>query len=185
MEDYFIMAVRRNKDKEIEDLKARNEYLENKTRIFSSWQNLGKREKTSLSLLWVFSLVLVVLAVTLAFLKVTMASEKETDWQKYSSMVDGRRWEASQNDHIEKLQVYFPTFDGTVTTFSTSSSIELILCGSEGDEWFLSFFLREGRMVSFLGSRPIYLRYTESSLGTGRTLSLMVGEDKIVLKEVK
>ena len=40
-------------------------------------------------------------------------------------------------------------------------------------------------MVSFLGSRPIYLRYTESSLGTGRTLSLMVGEDKIVLKEVK
>ena len=76
-------------------------------------------------------------------------------------------------------------FDGTVTTFSTSSSVELILCGSEGDEWFLSFFLREGRMVSFLGSRPIYLRYTESSLGTGRTLSLMVGEDKIVLKEVK
>ena len=74
MEDYFIMAVRRNK--EIEDLKARNEYLENKTRIFSSWQNLGRREKTSLSLLWVFSLVLVVLAVTLAFLKVTMASER-------------------------------------------------------------------------------------------------------------
>ena len=62
MEDYFIMAVRRNKDKEIEELKARNEYLENKTRIFSSWQNLGKREKTSLSLLWVFSLVLVVLS---------------------------------------------------------------------------------------------------------------------------
>ena len=54
MEDYFIMAVRRNKDKEIEELKARNEYLENKTRILSSWQNIAKREKTSLSLIWIF-----------------------------------------------------------------------------------------------------------------------------------
>ena len=47
------MATRRNKDKEIEDLKARNEYLEKKSKIVTTWKDLTKGQRLFLSLILV------------------------------------------------------------------------------------------------------------------------------------
>ena len=63
---YSSMTQRRNKDKEIEELKARNTYLENKNRIFSNIGNLSQRKKTILVLIWVFSIIVLALVFILS-----------------------------------------------------------------------------------------------------------------------
>ena len=67
----MTMATRRNKDKEIEELKARNTYLENKNKIFTSWNNMSDRERLILVLLWVVVIILIAFIITLSVTNTT------------------------------------------------------------------------------------------------------------------
>ena len=88
---YSSMTQRRNKDKEIEELKARNTYLENKNRIFSNIGNLSQRKKTILVLIWVFSIIVLALVFILSITKVTKnPMDTREDYERIIASLDGR-----------------------------------------------------------------------------------------------
>ena len=77
------MTNRRNKDKEIEELKARNTYLENKNKIFTSWKNMSNKERLFLVLLWVVVVILIAFIVTLSVTNTTKnPMETKEDYEK-------------------------------------------------------------------------------------------------------
>lgn len=185
MSDHIVMTKRRNKDKEIEELKARNEYLENKNRIFSSWRKMGKAEKNALAAYWVLALVLTVFALIVALLLSPALGEEEVDWAYVSSVVGGRDWEISSSSRSDLLSLY-PGSDGRMSVKAYESiSLLVTLSSDSGDSFCFLFQNREGRMTSFWGGELVYLTYSESSTGGGKTIVLTCGKKKLVFREKK
>lgn len=177
------MAVKRNKDKEIEDLKARNEYLEKKSKIVTTWKDLTKGQRLFLSLIWTFAIVLIAFVITLSVVKINKnPMENKDDYERIVGSIDGREWKVSESTN-KALLSFIPLSRGEASTIKEGERIELIIPTDSGDKYIISFSYNKGRIVGIWGGMILYLEYTESVYGGGRTLTLQLGNEKIVFKE--
>ena len=177
------MATRRNKDKEIEELKARNTYLENKNKIFTSWKNMSDKERLFLVLLWVVVVILLAFIVTLSVTNTTKnPMETKEDYERIIGTLEDREWKVSEST-LKNLQTLIPQTKGEASTALEGDRITLTILISNGDSYTLTFTYRNGRIISLFKGEIIYLEYTETVYGGGRTLTLYYRNEKIVFKE--
>ena len=177
------MTNRRNKDKEIEELKARNTYLENKNKIFTSWKNMSDKERLFLVLLWVVVVILIAFIVTLSLTNTTKnPMETKEDYERIIGTLEDREWKVSEST-LKNLQTLIPQTKGEASTALEGDRISLTILLSNGDSYTLTFTYRNGRIISLFKGEVIYLEYTETVYGGGRTLTLYYKNEKIVFKE--
>ena len=177
------MTNRRNKDKEIEELKARNTYLENKNKIFTSWQNMSDKERLFLVLLWVVVVILLAFMVTLSLTNTTKnPMETKEDYERIIGTLEDREWKVSEST-LKNLQTLIPQTKGEASTALEGDRITLTILISNGDSYTLTFTYRNGRIISLFKGEIIYLEYTETVYGGGKTLTLYYRNEKIVFKE--
>ena len=177
------MATRRNKDKEIEELKARNTYLENKNKIFTSWKNMSDKERLFLVLLWVVVVILLAFIVTLSVTNTTKnPMETKEDYERIIGTLEDREWKVSEST-LKNLQTLIPQTKGEASTALEGDRITLTILISNGDSYTLTFTYRNGRIISLFKGEIIYLEYTETVYGGGKTLTLYYRNEKIVFKE--
>ena len=177
------MATRRNKDKEIEELKARNTYLENKNKIFTSWKNMSDKERLFLVLLWVVVVILLAFIVTLSVTNTTKnPMETKEDYERIIGTLEDREWKVSEST-LKNLQTLIPQTKGEASTALEGDRISLTILLSNGDSYTLTFTYRNGRIISLFKGEIIYLEYTETVYGGGKTLTLYYRNEKIVFKE--
>ena len=177
------MTNRRNKDKEIEELKARNTYLENKNKIFTSWQNMSDKERLFLVLLWVVVIILIAFIVTLSVTNTTKnPMETKEDYERIIGTLEDREWKVSEST-LKSIQTLIPQAKGEACTALEGDRISLTILLSNGDSYTLTFTYRNGRIISLFKGEIIYLEYTETVYGGGRTLTLYYRNEKIVFKE--
>ena len=177
------MTNRRNKDKEIEELKARNTYLENKNKIFTSWKNMSDKERLFLVLLWVVVVILLAFMVTLSLTNTTKNPiETKEDYERIIGTLEDREWKVSEST-LKNLQTLIPQTKGEASTALEGDRITLTILISNGDSYTLTFTYRNGRIISLFKGEVIYLEYTETVYGGGRTLRLYYRNEKIVFKE--
>ena len=177
------MTNRRNKDKEIEELKARNTYLENKNKIFTSWKNMSDKERLFLVLLWVVVVILIAFIVTLSVTNTTKNPiETKEDYERIIGTLDDREWKVSEST-LKNLQTLIPQTKGEASTALEGDRITLTILISNGDSYTLTFTYRNGRIISLFKGEIIYLEYTETVYGGGKTLTLYYRNEKIVFKE--
>ena len=173
----------RNKDKEIEELKARNTYLENKNKIFTSWKNMSDKERLFLVLLWVVVVILLAFIVTLSVTNTTKnPMETKEDYERIIGTLEDREWKVSEST-LKNLQTLIPQTKGEASTALEGDKITLTILISNGDSYTLTFTYRNGRIISLFKGEIIYLEYTETVYGGGRTLTLYYRNEKIVFKE--
>ena len=177
------MTNRRNKDKEIEELKARNTYLENKNKIFTSWKNMSDKERLFLVLLWVVVVILLAFMVTLSLTNTTKnPMETKEDYERIIGTLEDREWKVSEST-LKNLQTLIPQTKGEASTALEGDRITLTILISNGDSYTLTFTYRNGRIISLFKGEIIYLEYTETVYGGGKTLTLYYRNEKIVFKE--
>ena len=177
------MTTRRNKDKEIEELKARNTYLENKNKIFTSWKNMSDKERLFLVLLWVVVVILIAFIVTLSVTNTTKNPiETKEDYERIIGTLEDREWKVSEST-LKNLQTLIPQTKGEASTALEGDRITLTILISNGDSYTLTFTYRNGRIISLFKGEIIYLEYTETVYGGGKTLTLYYRNEKIVFKE--
>lgn len=177
------MTNRRNKDKEIEELKARNTYLENKNKIFTSWKNMSDKERLFLVLLWVVVVILIAFMVTLSLTNTTKNPiETKEDYERIIGTLEDREWKVSEST-LKNLQTLIPQTKGEASTALEGDRITLTILISNGDSYTLTFTYRNGRIISLFKGEIIYLEYTETVYGGGKTLTLYYRNEKIVFKE--
>ena len=177
------MTNRRNKDKEIEELKARNIYLENKNKIFTSWKNMSDKERLFLVLLWVVVVILLAFIVTLSVTNTTKNPiETKEDYERIIGTLEDREWKVSEST-LKNLQTLIPQTKGEASTALEGDRITLTILISNGDSYTLTFTYRNGRIISLFKGEIIYLEYTETVYGGGKTLTLYYRNEKIVFKE--
>ena len=177
------MTNRRNKDKEIEELKARNTYLENKNKIFTSWKNMSDKERLFLVLLWVVVVILLAFIVTLSVTNTTKnPMETKEDYERIIGTLEDREWKVSEST-LKNLQTLSPETKGEASTALEGDRITLTILISNGDSYTLTFTYRNGRIISLFKGEIIYLEYTETVYGGGKTLTLYYRNEKIVFKE--
>ena len=177
------MTNRRNKDKEIEELKARNTYLENKNKIFTSWKNMSDKERLFLVLLWVVVVILLAFIVTLSVTNTTKNPiETKEDYERIIGTLEDREWKVSEST-LKNLQTLIPQTKGEASTALEGDRITLTILISNGDSYTLTFTHRNGRIISLFKGEIIYLEYTETVYGGGKTLTLYYRNEKIVFKE--
>ena len=177
------MTNRRNKDKEIEELKARNTYLENKNKIFTSWKNMSDKERLFLVLLWVVVVILIAFIVTLSVTNTTKnPMETKEDYERIIGTLEDREWKVSEST-LKSIQTLIPQEKGEACTALEGDRISLTILLSNGDSYTLTFTYRNGRIISLFKGEVIYLEYTETVYGGGRTLTLYYRNEKIVFKE--
>lgn len=177
------MTNRRNKDKEIEELKARNTYLENKNKIFTSWKNMSDKERLFLVLLWVVVVILLAFMVTLSVTNTTKnPMETKEDYERIIGTLEDREWKVSEST-LKNLQTLIPQTKGEASTALEGDRITLTILISNGDSYTLTFTYRNGRIISLFKGEIIYLEYTETVYGGGKTLTLYYRNEKIVFKE--
>ena len=177
------MTTRRNKDKEIEELKARNTYLENKNKIFTSWKNMSDKERLFLVLLWVVVVILLAFIVTLSVTNTTKNPiETKEDYERIIGTLEDREWKVSEST-LKNLQPLIPQTKGEASTALEGDRITLTILISNGDSYTLTFTYRNGRIISLFKGEIIYLEYTETVYGGGKTLTLYYRNEKIVFKE--
>ena len=177
------MTNRRNKDKEIEELKARNTYLENKNKIFTSWKNMSDKERLFLVLLWVVVVILLAFMVTLSLTNTTKNPiETKEDYERIIGTLEDREWKVSEST-LKNLQTLIPQTKGEASTALEGDRITLTILISNGDSYTLTFTYRNGRIISLFKGEIIYLEYTETVYGGGKTLTLYYRNEKIVFKE--
>ena len=177
------MTNRRNKDKEIEELKARNTYLENKNKIFTSWKNMSDKERLFLVLLWVVVVILIAFMVTLSLTNTTKnPMETKEDYERIIGTLEDREWKVSEST-LKNLQTLIPQTKGEASTALEGDRITLTILISNGDSYTLTFTYRNGRIISLFKGEIIYLEYTETVYGGGKTLTLYYRNEKIVFKE--
>ena len=177
------MTNRRNKDKEIEELKARNTYLENKNKIFTSWKNMSDKERLFLVLLWVVVVILIAFIVTLSLTNTTKnPMETKEDYERIIGTLEDREWKVSEST-LKNLQTLIPQTKGEASTALEGDRISLTILLSNGDSYTLTFTYRNGRIISLFKGEVIYLEYTETVYGGGKTLTLYYRNEKIVFKE--
>ena len=177
------MTNRRNKDKEIEELKARNTYLENKNKIFTSWKNMSDKERLFLVLLWVVVVILIAFIVTLSVTNTAKNPiETKEDYERIIGTLEDREWKVSEST-LKNLQTLIPQTKGEASTALEGDRITLTILISNGDSYTLTFTYRNGRIISLFKGEIIYLEYTETVYGGGRTLTLYYRNEKIVFKE--
>ena len=177
------MTNRRNKDKEIEELKARNTYLENKNKIFTSWKNMSDKERLFLVLLWVVVVILLAFIVTLSVTNTTKnPMETKEDYERIIGTLEDREWKVSEST-LKSIQTLIPQTKGEAITTLKDDRISLSILLSSGDSHNLTFTYRNGRIISLFKGEVIYLEYTETVYGGGRTLTLYYRNEKIVFKE--
>ena len=177
------MTNRRNKDKEIEELKARNTYLENKNKIFTSWKNMSDKERLFLVLLWVVVVILLAFIVTLSVTNTTKnPMETKEDYERIIGTLEDREWKVSEST-LKSIQTLIPQTKGEACTALEGDRISLTILLSNGDSYTLTFTYRNGRIISLFKGEIIYLEYTETVYGGGKTLTLYYRNEKIVFKE--
>ena len=177
------MTNRRNKDKEIEELKARNTYLENKNKIFTSWKNMSDKERLFLVLLWVVVVILLAFIVTLSVTNTAKNPiETKEDYERIIGTLEDREWKVSEST-LKNLQTLIPQTKGEASTALEGDRITLTILISNGDSYTLTFTYRNGRIISLFKGEIIYLEYTETVYGGGKTLTLYYRNEKIVFKE--
>ena len=177
------MTNRRNKDKEIEELKARNTYLENKNKIFTSWKNMSDKERLFLVLLWVVVVILIAFMVTLSLTNTTKNPiETKEDYERIIGTLEDREWKVSEST-LKNLQTLITQTKGEASTALEGDRITLTILISNGDSYTLTFTYRNGRIISLFKGEIIYLEYTETVYGGGKTLTLYYRNEKIVFKE--
>ena len=177
------MTNRRNKDKEIEELKARNTYLENKNKIFTSWKNMSDKERLFLVLLWVVVVILLAFMITLSLTNTTKnPMETKEDYERIIGTLEDREWKVSEST-LKNLQTLIPETKGEASTALEGDRITLTILISNGDSYTLTFTYRNGRIISLFKGEIIYLEYTETVYGGGKTLTLYYRNEKIVFKE--
>ena len=177
------MTNRRNKDKEIEELKARNTYLENKNKIFTSWKNMSDKERLFLVLLWVVVVILLAFMVTLSLTNTTKNPiETKEDYERIIGTLEDREWKVSEST-LKNLQTLIPQTKGEASTALEGDRITLTILISNDDSYTLTFTYRNGRIISLFKGEIIYLEYTETVYGGGKTLTLYYRNEKIVFKE--
>ena len=177
------MTNRRNKDKEIEELKARNTYLENKNKIFTSWKNMSDKERLFLVLLWVVVVILLAFMVTLSLTNTTKNPiETKEDYERIIGTLEDREWKVSEST-LKNLQTLITQTKGEASTALEGDRITLTILISNGDSYTLTFTYRNGRIISLFKGEIIYLEYTETVYGGGKTLTLYYRNEKIVFKE--
>ena len=177
------MTNRRNKDKEIEELKARNTYLENKNKIFTSWKNMSDKERLFLVLQWVVVVILLAFIVTLSVTNTTKnPMETKEDYERIIGTLEDREWKVSEST-LKNLQTLIPQTKGEASTALEGDRITLTILISNGDSYTLTFTYRNGRIISLFKGEIIYLEYTETVDGGGKTLTLYYRNEKIVFKE--
>ena len=177
------MTNRRNKDKEIEELKARNTYLENKNKIFTSWKNMSDKERLFLVLLWVVVVILLAFIVTLSVTNTTKnPMETKEDYERIIGTLEDREWKVSEST-LKNLQPLIPQTKGEASTALEGDRISLTILLSNGDSYTLTFTYRNGRIISLFKGEMIFLEYTETVYGGGKTLTLYYRNEKIVFKE--
>ena len=177
------MAKLRNKDTEIEELKARNTYLENKNKIFTSMKDMSEKNRMFLVILWVMVLILLSIMVTYAITDTTKNPiENEEDYERIIGTIEGREWKVSESTNKSLLSL-LPKAKGDAFTSLDGDRASLSILLSSGDSYTLTFTYRNGRIVSLFKGELMYLEYTETVYGGGRTLTLFYRNGKVVFKE--
>ena len=149
------MTNRRNKDKEIEELKARNTYLENKNKIFTSWQNMSVKERLFLVLLWVVVIILIAFIVTLSVTNTTKnPMETKEDYERIIGTLEDREWKVSEST-LKNIQPLIPQTKGEASTALEGDRISLTILLSNGDSYTLTFTYRNGRIISLFKGEVI------------------------------
>ncbi|MBQ0072354.1 MAG: hypothetical protein KBS81_10975 [Spirochaetales bacterium] len=177
------MATRKTeKDKKIEALEAANDALRRRS-AFSSWlESLSKRKR----ILYMVLLLALVLFLVLSFTYVALEATRPVKMTRslydlFLSEVDQRRWRISKDSWEAFRRHVHGGPSGTVFTRRNGESLYLIADGEM--ECIYQFIFRDGQIMGMFSSYPSVLQYSESSLKSGRALTLQVGKDKLVFYE--
>ena len=176
---------RRNKDKEIEALEARNEYLENKLKAMTSIRTLKKKEKKALALVLSLSILLLVLVFAFAALKShTISAISEEDYARIISEIDGKKWQCSESTR-EDMKYLLPSASGIAYSYVEGENLTLRFPSGDNVSSSFVFAFASGRIFTFFRGVSIDLEFSRTVTGGGKTLTLVYGDRKIVLSAQK
>lgn len=138
---------------------------------------------SSLVLLWVVVVILLAFIVTLSVTNTTKnPMETKEDYERIIGTLEDREWKVSEST-LKNLQTLIPQTKGEASTALEGDRITLTILISNGDSYTLTFTYRNGRIISLFKGEIIYLEYTETVYGGGKTLTLYYRNEKIVFKE--
>ena len=136
-------------------------------------------------LLWVVVVILLAFIVTLSVTNTTKnPMETKEDYERIIGTLEDREWKVSEST-LKNLQPLIPQTKGEASTALEGDRITLTILISNGDSYTLTFTYRNGRIISLFKGEIIYLEYTETVYGGGKTLTLYYRNEKIVFKEKK
>ena len=108
--------------------------------------------------------------------------ETKEDYERIIGTLEDREWKVSEST-LKNLQTLIPQTKGEASTALEGDRITLTILISNGDSYTLTFTYRNGRIISLFKGEIIYLEYTETVYGGGKTLTLYYRNEKIVFKE--
>ena len=175
------VRTRRNKDKEIEVLTARVEYLENRLKAKSAFNSLGERERKAAAI--VFSVSVLVFALVFALLAAkshTISSSSHDDYRRILTEVEDRKWRCSEST-MDSLRFLIPSATGKVESRTQGENLVLRFLSQDDFATEVSFSRRDGRIYSFFRGASLELEFSRTVIGSGKTLGIVFGDRKIVL----
>ena len=144
---------------------------------------MSYKERLFLVLLWVVVVILLAFIVTLSVTNTTKnPMETKEDYERIIGTLEDREWKVSEST-LKNLQTLIPETKGEASTALEGDRITLTILISNGDSYTLTFTYRNGRIISLFKGEIIYLEYTETVYGGGKTLTLYYRNEKIVFKE--
>lgn len=175
------MATKKNeKDTIIENLKEENNALRKISKISSWFNSLSKKKKIlllALSLFLLFSFISYFVYMSLSAVRPVTFTKDE--YKKILSEINKREWSIKDKDNLKLLNSYLSSeVDGTLKT--THDGDVLILSFDKRE---LFFLFTDGKVKGKVSSYICYFEYSESSIKTGRAITLSIGEDKVVFYE--
>ncbi|MGN1163441.1 MAG: hypothetical protein ACI4S4_01405, partial [Candidatus Ornithospirochaeta sp.] len=176
---------RRNKDKEIEVLTARNEYLENRLKASEAMRAMGEKEKKAIVV--VFSIFVIVTALMFALLAAkshSIAARSADDYRRILTEVDAVKWQCSESTR-DNLKFLIPSATGKVYSYREGENLVLHFVSEDNLATSIIFSFRSGMIHAFYRGASIDLEFSRTITGSGKTLGLVFGEKKIVLSAVK
>ena len=180
---FFLHAKKNDKDLKIEALEAQVKNLEEAKKTRKRWNSTPSKWQIAI----VIGIVICLLGIAIYFyLEVKAAMDistiTESEFQRIATIVDGSRWKVAKNDFPLLREALNEKLTGFGYTSTADGTIDLELYGTDYGLWG-SFFYDSGYITGFLKGSRTRLFFSESVLKLGRTLTLYIGEEKIVFYE--
>ena len=144
---------------------------------------MSDKERLFLVLLWVVVVILLAFIVTLSVTNTTKNPiETKEDYERIIGTLEDREWKVYEST-LKNLQTLITQTKGEASTALEGDRITLTILISNGDSYALTFTYRNARIISLFKGEMIFLEYTETVYGSGKTLTLYYRNEKIVFKE--